>query len=108
MPLLIIEVIKKIDYAMGLGDYDSMVYYGWKEYFEQLFMVHATGVDNYRLLCLEIHEDRKKFLWFGSTGGIYKGLDLLIEAFRDTPECNFHIVGAGLEGGLYEFDKNDI
>jgi hypothetical protein len=33
------------------------------------------------------------FIWFGSTGSILKGLDLVIEFFLQNPHLNLHIVG---------------
>ena len=39
---------------------------------------------------------RRKFLWFGSTGAIHKGLDLLVEAFRRLPEYQLDVYGANL------------
>lgn len=36
---------------------------------------------------------KKDFLWFGSTGTILKGLDILIEYFIEHPEFNLHVVG---------------
>lgn len=36
---------------------------------------------------------RKKFLWFGSAGFVHKGLDLVLEAFRDMPELHLTVCG---------------
>jgi len=36
---------------------------------------------------------RIHFLWFGSSGLIHKGLDILLEVFADRPELNLHICG---------------
>ncbi len=39
-------------------------------------------------------EDAKNhFLWFGSSGLIHKGLDLLLEVFKELPNLNLHICG---------------
>ena len=37
---------------------------------------------------------RRNFLWFGSTGAIHKGLDLLVEVFRILPEYQLDVYGA--------------
>jgi hypothetical protein len=37
---------------------------------------------------------KKHFLWFGSSGLIHKGLDLLLEVFKELPNLNLHICGA--------------
>lgn len=36
---------------------------------------------------------RNRFLWFGSRGMVHKGLDLVLEAFAQMPECQLTIVG---------------
>lgn len=38
-------------------------------------------------------EARKNFLWFGSSGMIHKGLDLLLEYFSKNRQINLHICG---------------
>lgn len=39
------------------------------------------------------HVSKKDFLWFGSSGSILKGLDLVLEYFIEHPEYNLHVVG---------------
>lgn len=36
---------------------------------------------------------RRRFLWFGSRGMVHKGLDVVLEAFVQMPECTLTIVG---------------
>jgi len=36
---------------------------------------------------------RVNFLWFGSHGFVHKGLDLVLEAFADMPECHLYVCG---------------
>jgi glycosyltransferase involved in cell wall biosynthesis len=36
---------------------------------------------------------RKNFLWFGSGGLVHKGLDLVLEAFAQMPDCHLTICG---------------
>lgn len=36
---------------------------------------------------------RKHFLWFGSGGLVHKGLDLVLDAFTEMPECHLTICG---------------
>lgn len=36
---------------------------------------------------------RQRFLWYGSRGMIHKGLDLVLEAFAQMPECHLTVVG---------------
>jgi hypothetical protein len=36
---------------------------------------------------------RTNFLWFGSSRFIHRGLDLVIDIFKDMPDCTLHICG---------------
>ena len=46
----------------------------------------------------KIHKNiKQKFLWFGSTGAIHKGLDILVDAFRYLPDFQLDVYGASLE-----------
>jgi glycosyltransferase involved in cell wall biosynthesis len=36
---------------------------------------------------------RNQYLWFGSGGLVHKGLDLVLEAFADMPECRLTVCG---------------
>ncbi|MBN1817454.1 MAG: glycosyltransferase, partial [Sedimentisphaerales bacterium] len=55
---------------------------------------------------------RSHFLYFGSAGNVHKGLDLLIEAFRKTPQAHLWIAGpleqsfAELYGPVIEQSSN--
>ena len=46
---------------------------------------------------------RKHFLWFGSAGFVHKGLDLVLEAFAETPE--YHLTICGPLGKEKEFTR---
>lgn len=48
---------------------------------------------NYSFSIGNIAERRKHFLWFGSTGYVQKGLDILVDVFRQLPEYHLHIYG---------------
>ncbi|MCW5798355.1 MAG: glycosyltransferase [Nitrospira sp.] len=41
----------------------------------------------------DFEASRHRFLWFGSRGMVHKGLDLVLEAFAQLPECQLTIVG---------------
>ncbi len=42
----------------------------------------------------DFEKARKHFLWFGSTGLLHKGLDLVIDIFSERQDINLHICGA--------------
>jgi glycosyltransferase involved in cell wall biosynthesis len=46
---------------------------------------------------------RNQFLWFGSSGMIHKGLDLVLEAFSEMPDC--HLIVCGPVGNEKDFEK---
>jgi glycosyltransferase involved in cell wall biosynthesis len=41
----------------------------------------------------DFENSRKRFLWLGSHGYVHKGLDLVLEAFADMPDCHLTICG---------------
>jgi glycosyltransferase involved in cell wall biosynthesis len=52
---------------------------------------------------------KNNYLWFGSTGAIHKGLDLLIDAFKHFEDVNLHICGnIESEKRFYEHYKDII
>ena len=52
---------------------------------------------------------QKKFMWFGSSGAIHKGLDLLLLFFCENPQFEFHICGlSDLEINFKNVFKNEL
>lgn len=47
----------------------------------------------------------KDFLWFGSSGSILKGLDLVLEYFINHPQYNLHVIGSIDEGFIDIYQK---
>jgi glycosyltransferase involved in cell wall biosynthesis len=41
----------------------------------------------------DIGTARQHFMWFGSSGFVHKGLDLVLEAFAGMPDCHLHVCG---------------
>jgi glycosyltransferase involved in cell wall biosynthesis len=41
----------------------------------------------------EFYKVRKNYLWFGGSGMVHKGLDLVLEVFRELPDYNLTICG---------------
>lgn len=48
---------------------------------------------NKNILVNEWSIKRQNYLWFGSTGAIHKGLDLVLDAFHNLKDVNLHICG---------------
>jgi|CXWL01.1.fsa_nt_gi glycosyltransferase involved in cell wall biosynthesis len=41
----------------------------------------------------DVEQRRTRFVWFGSTGMVHKGLDLVLEAFAEMPEVHLTVCG---------------
>ncbi len=52
---------------------------------------------------------KKNFLWFGTGGLIHKGLDLLLDTFKDIPNVSLHVCG-NIEGeqDFFNYSKHII
>ena len=48
---------------------------------------------NKNILVNEWSIKRQNYLWFGSSGAIHKGLDLVLDAFHNLKDVNLHICG---------------
>lgn len=52
---------------------------------------------------------KSNYLWFGSSGALHKGLDLLIDAFKKLPQYSLHICGnLEIETEFYDYYKDDF
>ncbi len=60
------------------------------------YVIKCNGLLNslYKFNVSNIAERRSHFLWFGSTGLIQKGLDILFDVFREMPELTLDVYGA--------------
>ena len=61
--------------------------------------VHAIGLGGYDFLqCFlddkDFNKARRKFMWMGNWMFVGKGLDLVLEVFRDLPELELYVCGA--------------
>lgn len=84
------EHFQNVDYAIILGDLENFCGYSFKKY--SLF---PTGFinPNYKYTDRNLVDTNRNFLWFGSTGAIHKGLDLLIDVFKNYPNLTLHVCG---------------
>jgi hypothetical protein len=79
-----------VDYSIILGEIEPFNKYLFPKY--NLF---PTGMINssYVFKKREYPHTKKSFLWFGSTGAIHKGLDLLIDIFSNRQDITLYICG---------------
>jgi hypothetical protein len=68
----------------------------------------------YKNNSIEIEEkdfvkSKNSFLWFGSSGAIHKGLDLLIDIFKERNDINLHICGLSeTEKEFIDYYENEL
>jgi glycosyltransferase involved in cell wall biosynthesis len=62
---------------------------------DKITCIEPTAIfnENYVFPKRDIESSRKKFIWFGSTSFVHRGLDLIIEAFVKIPLCTLYIYG---------------
>ncbi len=87
-----------------LDDFDGVMFigneYNLKTYaefdFKQVHLIRNTGYDF--LLAGEVTPKAPSgFLYIANSGQVHKGLDLLLEVFRDLPDLKLHVCGRYLE-----------
>ena len=98
--------IEKADVVSGLcGAFPASTY---THYQKPIHMLHVSSSHEYPLAVDKNYDDAKKhFLWFGGAGAIHKGLDIVLEAFRDMPELTLTVCGkfAGEEDFVDAYKK---
>lgn len=68
-------------------------------YFKKLYAINGNAFFNSDYQFQEetmresVQTSKNRFLWFGSTGLIHKGVDVLVDAFREVPWCNIDFYG---------------
>lgn len=67
--------------------------------FNKYYMINVNGLYNakFHYEARIIPQNKKSFLWFGSNGLLPKGLDIIIDAFRQLPEYTLSVYGAPLK-----------
>lgn len=68
----------------------------FKNSFSRTYPINVNGLYNEKFSVVDKKEmlDTKKFLWFGSSGALHKGLDIIIDAFSYLPELVLSVYGA--------------
>jgi glycosyltransferase involved in cell wall biosynthesis len=56
----------------------------------------------------DFEKSRQHFLWFGSGGFVHKGLDLVLDAFADMPDCHLTICGPVAKEKRFESAYYDL
>ena len=70
-----------------------------KPYFENIYTINSNAFFNSNFsfnpsyFREAIEKTKRHFLWFGSDGIIHKGADILIDAFKEMPNCYLDLYG---------------
>lgn len=68
-------------------------------YFQKLYTINGNAIFNVNYQFREevvrqsVRMSKNRFLWFGSAGLIHKGVDLLVDAFRQLPQYSIDFYG---------------
>lgn len=92
--------IEYADYATILGNQFTIGTYEYAR--KPIFRVPLPSCLTYPFNKKNLDSCRKNFLWFGSSGLVHKGLDLVIEAFMGMPDYNLTICGPVQEEKEFE------
>ncbi|KZL89728.1 glycosyltransferase [Clostridium magnum] len=79
-----------IDYCITLGEEKFHEYKHYKTY-----RMLPTGLynENFNIKNIKNTRGKPNYLWFGSNGAIHKGLDILLDVFKDRGDINLYIAG---------------
>ena len=104
--LLDLPTLSNASAAICLGNDVTLSTY--EDMFSRIYPLNVSGfeLDTIPDFSAE-HTFPKNFMWYGGAGALHKGLDLCIEAFRQLPDLNLHIVGEP-NGAFYDFYRKDI
>lgn len=84
--------IEHADYGTVLGNQATIQTYSYAK--KPLFPVPVPTPQIYQSPEKKsFHDCKNRFLWFGSSGFVHKGLDLVLEAFVEMPNCHLTICG---------------
>jgi glycosyltransferase involved in cell wall biosynthesis len=78
-------------------------------YFKKHYLLAPTGLVNssYKFVENKSEDASRHFVWFGSSGAIHKGLDLLIDVFNEIPYLTLHICGLSKKEKYLLKNKSD-
>ncbi len=69
--------------------------YTLKEFTKSVYpiTVNTVGNSHENVESSTIVKNKKNFVWLGSVGFIHKGLDILLDAFKELPDCKLNVYG---------------
>jgi hypothetical protein len=111
LPRRIITPCKGVEYAHFatiLGN--SVTMNSYKPSNKKFFQLPVTSVKLFDFNeNKEISRSKNNFLWMGSDGLVLKGLDLVLETFKNMPNCNLYICGSiEKESDFVDLYRNEL
>lgn len=100
------DQIQIADKGILIGNDHTRATYG--DLAKKIVTLYPTALENRDFVFQpkDHSKTRKNFLWFGSTGAIHKGLDLLFDVFTENPDIELFVCGLnGPEKKLFPFKK---
>ncbi|NTV18914.1 MAG: glycosyltransferase family 4 protein [Bacteroidales bacterium] len=81
---------KKYDYLVTMSDNK---WFGHQ--YSNPYFIFPTGLINpgFEFRKMDHSVSRKQFIWLGSTGAVHKGLDLLLDVFKNHDDILLHVCG---------------
>jgi len=98
----------KVDLITGLcGDFPSSTY-NFLEKRKKMLPISTTHTFKSPEF-KKYNEISKNYIWFGGTGAVHKGLDLVLESFKEMPDYKLFVLGKSVnEKGFSEEYKNEL
>jgi len=87
------EHIKKAKYGFLLGNRYTAATYEQQYPLLKIRLLSPSGFINKAVNKCPRLGDKTSFLWFGSFGAIHKGLDILLDVFKDIPDAKLYVAG---------------
>lgn len=87
------KYIDVADFGILMGnEYTARTYNG---NFKRIYLLQPTGLINpdYKFQIRNVQKTKKQFVWFGSSGAVHKGLDILIDVFGKLSDCTLYVCG---------------
>lgn len=88
--------------------YDHIIVLGesfpYKAQYSKINELYPTGIinNNYVFKSKKLTEAKNHYLWLGSNGAIHKGLDILIDVFKNIDDSFLHICGLSKTDRKYQ------
>jgi len=89
---------------ISLGNKDTAATYAS---FKNVYSIEAAGYPTGMSITRNYDDTRRHFLFLSGPGNIHKGLDIIIEAFRELPELHLHVVTT-LNEDFEDYYRDDL